>query len=150
MRLEFMKTIKKTLVILAISVILSNIVMASPKDVVMLHCQDQNISIYKNGLYLLIHGFGTDLRYQRYNNIDHPVLGTFDAEKQNQEKTWIFIETETLDKNYEIIYVFAINNLSLKRIVHERGDAADFKRGSRKEPKFCFPVVNPFYRYLEK
>jgi len=139
-----MKTTKPFFVILVISLILSDNAMASPKDDVMLHCKDQNISIHKDGLYLLIHGFGTDLRYQRYNSIDHPVLGTFDAEKQNQEKTWIFVETDTLDKNYEIIYVFAINNLSLKRIVHERGDAKDFTRGSKKEPKFCFPVVNPF------
>lgn len=139
-----MQTSKNILVVLVISLVLSNSAMASAKDVVMLHCEDQNISVQKDGLYLLIHGFGTDLKYRRYNNVDHPVLGTFDAEKQNQEKTWIFTETETLDKNYEIIYVFAINNLGLKRIVHERGDAMDFKKGSRKEPKICFPLTNPF------
>jgi len=139
-----MQTSKLALVMLVISLVLTSGVQASVKDAVMLHCEDQNISIHKDGMYLLIHGFGTDLKYQRYNNIDHPVLGTFDAEKQNQEKTWIFTETETLDKNYEIIYVFAINNLGLKRIVHERGDAGDFKKGSRKEPKICFPVTNPF------
>ncbi|NNJ92144.1 MAG: hypothetical protein HKP55_10740 [Gammaproteobacteria bacterium] len=139
-----MQTSKLTLVMLVISLILSNSVKASANDVVMLHCKDQNISIHKEGLYLLIHGFGTDLKYQRYNNSNHPVLGTFDAQKQNQEKTWIFVETEILDKNYEIIYVFAINNLSLKRIVHERGDARAFKKGSRKEPKICFPATNPF------
>ena len=119
-------------------------VFAADKDVVMFHCEDENISIQKDGYYLLIHGFGTDLKYQRYNNIDHPVLGSFDAEKQNKEKTWVFTETEVLDKNYEIIYVFAVNNFSLKRIVHERGDIKDFKKGSRKEPKICFPISNPF------
>ena len=139
-----MKTSIYTLTMLAIALMLTNIARASNQDVVMLHCENQNISIHKEGLFLLIHGFGTDLRYQRYNNIDHPVLGAFDAAKQNQEKTWIFVETESLDKKYEIIYVFAVNNLGLKRIVHERGDAGDFKKGSRKEPKVCFPVANPF------
>lgn len=140
----FMKSLKFILTLITGSLLLFNIASASSEEVVMLHCEDQNISIHQDGLYLLIHGFGTDLRYQRYNNIDHPVLGAFDAEKQNKEKTWVFIETEALDKNYEIIYVFAINNLSLKRIVHERGDAGDFKKGSRKEPKICFPIDHPF------
>ncbi|MBT8438984.1 MAG: hypothetical protein KJO91_04595, partial [Gammaproteobacteria bacterium] len=60
-----MQTSKLTLVMLVISLILSNSVKASANDVVMLHCKDQNISIHKEGLYLLIHGFGTDLKYQR-------------------------------------------------------------------------------------
>ena len=119
-------------------------VYADNKDLVMLHCEDKNISIEKQGQYLVIHGFGPDLQYQRYNNIDHPVLGGFDSAKQNKEKTWVFTEIEALDKDYEIIYVFAINNLSLKKIVYERGDIASFKKGSRKEPKVCFPISNPF------
>ncbi|MEJ2212585.1 MAG: hypothetical protein P8Y20_00600 [Gammaproteobacteria bacterium] len=117
---------------------------AENNDVVMLHCENENISIQKDGYYLLVHGFGTDLKYQRYNNIDHPVLAGFDAAKQNREKTWVFTETEVLDKNYEIIYVFAVNNLSLKRILYERGDIEEFKKGSRKDPKVCFPIKNQF------
>lgn len=140
----FMKSFKFILALITGSLLLVSLARASSLEDIMLHCEDQNISIHKDGLYLLIHGFGTDLGYQRYNNIDHPVLGAFDAEKQNKEKTWVFTETEALDKNYEIIYVFAINNLSLKRIVHERGDVGDFKKGSRKEPKICFPIENPF------
>ena len=93
---------------------------------------------------MLIHGFGTDLQYKRYNNIDHPVLKGFDAAKQNKEKTWVFTETEVLDKDYEIIYVFAFNNLSIKRILYERENVADFKKGSKKEPRLCFPITNPF------
>ena len=139
-----MKTSKLISIGLIILTAFSANVFAADKDVVMFHCEDENISIQKDGEYLLIHGFGTDLKYQRYNNIDHPVLGSFDAEKQKKEKTWVFTETEILDKNYEIIYVFAVNNFSLKRIVHERGDIKDFKKGSRKEPKICFPIFNPF------
>ena len=139
-----MKTSKLISLGLIILTAFSANVFAADKDVVMFHCEDENISIQKDGKYLLIHGFGTDLKYQRYNNIDHPVLGSFDAEKQKKEKTWVFTETEILDKNYEIIYVFAVNNFSLKRIVHERGDIKDFKKGSRKEPKICFPISNPF------
>jgi len=140
----FMKLSKYILALITGSLFIFNIATASSKEVVMLHCEDQNISIHQEGLHLSIHGFGTDLEYQRYNNINHPVLGAFDAEMQNKENTWVFIETEALDKNYEIIYVFATNNMSLKRIVHERGDASDFKKGSRKEPKICFPINNPF------
>ena len=139
-----MKYFKYLLALLVISLASSNYTYAAETDMVMLHCDDQNVSIQPDGRYLLIHGFGTDLKYQRYNNISHPVLGSFDAEKQNQEKTWIFIETRALDKKYEIIYVFALNNLSLKRILHERGDVSEFKKASRKEPKVCFPITNPF------
>lgn len=117
---------------------------AQAANELMFHCQDENISIHQDGLYLKIHGFGTDLQYNRYNNIDHPVLGGFDVAKQNQENTWVFVESAKLDKNYEITYVFAVNNLSLKRILYERGDIAEFKKASRKDPKICFPISNPF------
>ena len=139
-----MKKSKLHGVLLFIYLSLMQQVNAGNNDVIMLHCENENISIQKDGIYLLIHGFGTDLKYQRYNNIDHPVLGGFDAEKQNKEKTWVFTETQVLDKNYEIIYVFAVNNLSLKRILYERGDIHEFKKGSRTEPKTCFPITNPF------
>ena len=139
-----MKISKLIAVAMLILMSSANHVYATNNDVVMLHCEDENISIHKDGLYLVIHGFGTDLKYQRYNNIDHPVLGGFNAEKQNKENTWVFTETEVLDKNYEIIYVFAVNNLNLKRILYERGDIDEFKKASRKDPKTCFPITNPF------